>query len=60
MLTHHSDGIVYEVRLILHVKGCELRRIHQTSHKLPVAELSHICSIQDEGVLSGYDQAEAC
>ena len=60
MLTHHSDGVIYEVWLILHVQGCELRYIDQTSHKLPVAELPHICSIQDEGVLSGYGPAEAC
>ncbi len=53
VLMYHSDGVIYEVRLILHVQGCQLRCIHQTSHQLPVAELPHIYSMQDEGVLSG-------
>jgi len=31
MLPHHSDGVIYKIRLILHVQGYELRCVHQTS-----------------------------
>lgn len=41
--TDHSEGVICEIRLVLHVEGCQLAKTKERLQQLPAVQLSDAC-----------------